>query len=73
MVEVGPSHPLPLTTALGFLSVREILSQYLPGPSCEVGAWFGSSMDVKYASLNWRPLKVTADSGSSSLRRTPPM
>ena len=43
-------------------------------PSCEVGAWFGGSMGVASALLNWEPLKVPADIGPmNSLRRTPPM
>ena len=43
-------------------------------PSCKVGTWFGSSIGVVSVPLNWKPLKVPADSGSiNSLRRTPPM
>ena len=43
-------------------------------PSCEVGTWFGSSMGVTSAPLNWEPSKIPADTGSSnSLRRTLPM
>ena len=42
--------------------------------SCEVGTWFGSSMGVTFAPLNWEPSKIPADTGSmNSLRRTPPM
>ena len=43
-------------------------------PSCEVGTWFGSSMGVTYAPLNWEPSKIPADIGLMNLlRRTPPM
>ena len=43
-------------------------------PSCEVGTWFGSSMGVTSAPLNWAPSKIPADIGSmNSLRRTPLM
>ena len=42
--------------------------------SCEVGTWFGSLMGVASASLNWKPSKIPADTGSmDSLRRSPPM
>ena len=40
----------------------------------EIGTWFGSSMGVTSASLNWEPSKIPADTESmNSLRRTPPM
>ena len=43
-------------------------------PSCEIGTWYGSSMAVVSAPLNWKPLKVPVDTGSmNSLRRTPLM
>ena len=42
--------------------------------SCEVGTWFGSSMGVTSAPLNWEPSKIPADTESmNSLRRTPPL
>ena len=31
--------------------------------SCEVGTWFGSSMGVTSAPLNWEPSKISADTG----------
>ena len=43
-------------------------------PSCEVGAWFGSSMGVVSAILDGKISKIPADIGlMNSLRRTPPM
>ena len=43
-------------------------------PSCDVGAWFGSSKGVTFAPLNCKPSTVPADSGSiNSPRRTPLM
>ena len=42
--------------------------------SCEIGTWFGSSMGVTSAPLNWEPSKIPADIGSmNSLRHTLPM
>ena len=32
-------------------------------PSSEVGIWFGSSMGVTSAPLNWEPAKIPADTG----------
>ena len=32
-------------------------------PSCEVETWFGSSMGVTSAPLNWEPSKIPADTG----------
>ena len=43
-------------------------------PSCEVGTWFGSSMGVTSAFLNWELSEISADTGSMNpLRRTPPI
>ena len=43
-------------------------------PSCEVGTWLGSLIGVTSSSLDWKPSKFPADTGSmDSLRRTPPM
>ena len=73
MVEVRPSHLLPSTTALSFLSVQVVLSRYLPTHRV-VETWIGGAMGFASAPLSRRPSEVSADSGSiDSLRCTPPM
>ena len=39
---------------------RDSISVFIH-PPCEVGTWFGSSMGVTSAPLNWEPSKVPAD------------